>query len=72
LIRESGFSVCSALILGGIDLRRRDLRFKTRNMRNVKEKEYGGEGGILPPVQQEIPVMMVKPNLRVCNGTEVL
>jgi hypothetical protein len=32
----------------------------------------GGEGGILPLVQQEIPVMMVKPNLRVCNGTEAL
>jgi hypothetical protein len=37
-----------------------------------KTEGSGGEGGILPLVQQEIPVMMVKPNLRVCNGTEVL
>ena len=42
------------------------------NMRNVKEREYGGEGGILPLVRQEIPVMMIKPNFRVRNGTEVL
>jgi len=34
-------------------------------------QDDGGEGGILPLVQQEIPATM-KPNLRVCNGTEVL
>jgi hypothetical protein len=46
---------------------------ETKGTPEVHEKRgpvNGGEGGILPLVQQEIPVMMVKPNLRVCNGTE--
>jgi hypothetical protein len=43
---------------------------KIVTVRNQGPEGCGGEGGILPLVQQEIPVMMVKPNLRVCNGTE--